>query len=213
MGSDPLDMGVVVAKGALIVLSVVSLGVIGERAWTLRRARRAELSDFTALRDSLPGGDAAGLRRRAQASAAPSLRALAIGLGQVEGAPAASPERLRDAVGQGIALETARLQDNLSLLGTVAATAPYIGLFGTVLGILSAFRHIARSGDTGAAVVAGSISEALIATAIGLGVAIPAVMAYNYFAKRAADLSLLVETHALDLAGRVSDRVSGGSKP
>jgi biopolymer transport protein ExbB/TolQ len=100
---------------------------------------------------------------------------------------------------QEVNVQIARLQNNLPLLATAASTAPYVGLFGTVLGILSAFRMIAETGQTGAAVVAGGISEALIATALGLGVAIPAVMAYNYFTARVNTLSLQIETHALDL--------------
>jgi biopolymer transport protein ExbB len=95
------------------------------------------------------------------------------------------------------------LNRNLSILATIASTAPYVGLFGTVLGILSAFATIARTGQTGASVVAAPIAEALTATAMGLGVAIPAVMAYNYFSGRVNDMMLRVETHAIDLTARL----------
>jgi len=72
----------------------------------------------------------------------------------------------------------------LWLLGTVASSAPFIGLFGTVIGIIKAFHSMAIMGSGGFAVVAGGISEALVATALGLGVAIIALIFYNYFQVR-----------------------------
>jgi biopolymer transport protein TolQ len=77
--------------------------------------------------------------------------------------------------------ETERLERRLSFLATTANTAPFIGLFGTVWGIMDSFREIGLKGTTSLSVVAPGISEALIATAIGLATAIPAVLAYNYF--------------------------------
>jgi len=80
--------------------------------------------------------------------------------------------------------ETERLERRLSFLATTANTAPFIGLFGTVWGIMDSFREIGLKGTTSLSVVAPGISEALIATAIGLATAIPAVLAYNYFVGR-----------------------------
>lgn len=80
--------------------------------------------------------------------------------------------------------ESVKLERRLSFLATVANTAPFIGLFGTVWGIMDAFREIGIRGTTSLAVVAPGISEALIATALGLATAIPAVLAYNYFLGR-----------------------------
>ena len=76
---------------------------------------------------------------------------------------------------------SSRLQDGLAFLGTVGSTAPFIGLFGTVVGILNAFQQIATQKTSGIGAVAGGISEALVTTAFGLLVAIPAVMTFNYF--------------------------------
>src|SRR5438094_4201896 len=70
------------------------------------------------------------------------------------------------------------------MLGTIGSAAPFIGLFGTVMGIIRAFHHMAIAGTGGFAVVAGGISEALIATALGLAVGIIAVVCYNYFQAR-----------------------------
>ena len=81
-----------------------------------------------------------------------------------------------------LGLEVKRLRTGLSLLATSGSTAPFVGLFGTVWGIMNSFSSIARSQDTSLAVVAPGIAEALFATAIGLVVAIPAVMAYNKLA-------------------------------
>ncbi|GJD88974.1 Biopolymer transport protein ExbB [Methylobacterium hispanicum] len=88
-------------------------------------------------------------------------------------------ERIERAMRAALGLEMKRLQNGLALLATSGSTAPFIGLFGTVWGIMNSFSSIAKSQDTSLAVVAPGIAEALFATAIGLVVAIPAVMAYN----------------------------------
>jgi biopolymer transport protein TolQ len=89
--------------------------------------------------------------------------------------------------------ETERLEKRLSFLATTANTAPFIGLFGTVWGIMDSFREIGVRGTTSLAVVAPGISEALITTALGLATAIPAVLAYNYLANRLKGVSTKME--------------------
>jgi biopolymer transport protein TolQ len=84
-------------------------------------------------------------------------------------------------MGAAVALEIDRLSDRLNILATVGATAPFVGLLGTVLGIMRSFTAIAGAQSTSLAVVAPGIAEALFATAIGLFAAIPAVIAYNRF--------------------------------
>ncbi len=83
-----------------------------------------------------------------------------------------------------ISYELARFEKNLPFLATTGSTAPFIGLFGTVIGIMNSFREIGRIGTASLAVVAPGIAEALIATAFGLFAAIPAVIAYNYFVNK-----------------------------
>lgn len=90
-------------------------------------------------------------------------------------------ERLATAMGAAVALEVDRLSDRLNVLATVGAVAPFVGLFGTVWGIMRSFSAIAAEQNTSLAVVAPGIAEALFATAIGLFAAIPAVVAYNRF--------------------------------
>jgi biopolymer transport protein ExbB len=85
--------------------------------------------------------------------------------------------------------ETQKLRKHLWILGTVASSAPFIGLLGTVVGIIKSFESMAVAGTGGFAVVAAGISEALVATALGLGVAIIALIFYNYFQSRIATLN------------------------
>ncbi len=89
--------------------------------------------------------------------------------------------------------ERLSLERNLGVLGTLGNIAPFIGLFGTVIGIIKAFRDLALSGSGGPAVVARGIAEALVATAGGLAVAIPAVIIYNYFMRKTKVISSELE--------------------
>jgi biopolymer transport protein ExbB/TolQ len=89
--------------------------------------------------------------------------------------------------------ERLKLERFLGILGTLGNIAPFIGLFGTVVGIIKAFRDLALSGSGGPAVVAKGIAEALVSTAAGLMVAIPAVIAYNYFMRRIKYISVQME--------------------
>jgi biopolymer transport protein TolQ len=95
--------------------------------------------------------------------------------------------------------ETTRLERRLSFLATTASVTPFIGLFGTVWGIMDAFRGIGMRGSATLAVVAPGISEALIATAAGLAAAIPAVVAYNYYINRIKVLSAEMENFSSEL--------------
>jgi biopolymer transport protein ExbB len=83
-----------------------------------------------------------------------------------------------------VTIEITKLERFTSIVGTIGSTAVYIGLFGTVLGIIRAFQDISKSGSGGLSVVINGISEALVCTAAGLCVAVPAVIAYNYFVKK-----------------------------
>ncbi|MDD4908064.1 MAG: MotA/TolQ/ExbB proton channel family protein [Candidatus Omnitrophica bacterium] len=83
-----------------------------------------------------------------------------------------------------VTIETVKLEHYTSIVGTIGSTAVYIGLFGTVLGIIRAFHDISQSDSGGINIVINGISEALICTAAGLCVAVPAVIAYNYFVKK-----------------------------
>ncbi|HEY8073765.1 MAG TPA: MotA/TolQ/ExbB proton channel family protein, partial [Labilithrix sp.] len=119
-------------------------------------------------------------------------------------------QRLDDAQGTHVesitrraaAAEITHLESWMALLGTIGSTAPFIGLFGTVYGIMDAFLSIGNQQSANLPVVAPKIAEALIATAIGLVAAIPAVMAYNYFARRVGQVADVMEGFAADVAAR-----------
>ena len=93
-------------------------------------------------------------------------------------------EAVKRALERSVVLTTAEMKAKLGGLGTIGSTAPFIGLFGTVLGVITAFEGMAKSGSGGLGAVSAGIAEALIETAFGLFVAIPAVMMYNYFQTR-----------------------------
>ncbi|GAB6140028.1 MotA/TolQ/ExbB proton channel family protein [Methylosoma difficile] len=94
-------------------------------------------------------------------------------------------ELLEHALLEQLQKEQRSLENGLTLLASIGSTAPFVGLFGTVLGIMHAMHQITESGSTSLDVVAGPIGDALVATAIGIAVAVPAVLAYNFFLRRA----------------------------
>ncbi|PIE01675.1 MAG: hypothetical protein CSA81_10720 [Acidobacteria bacterium] len=100
-------------------------------------------------------------------------------------------------------VEIAKLEKNINLLATTAAVAPFVGLLGTVWGIIVAFKDIAAHKSASLAVVAPGIADALIATAFGLFAAIPAVMAYNYFVSKTRGVSAEMEDFSLEFLGIV----------
>lgn len=110
------------------------------------------------------------------------------------------------------AIVHAELKRGLSGLATIGATAPFVGLFGTVVGIINAFAGIAAEAATGLAAVAGGISEALVATAIGLFVAIPAVWMFNYFTTNVESFDIEMDNSSSELIDYFIKRTSKGSK-
>ena len=110
----------------------------------------------------------------------------------------ATMDNLKRAVRKAQLLETERLGRSLSFLATTGSATPFIGLFGTVWGIMTSFQDIGQRGSASLAVVAPGISEALVATAAGLAVAIPAVIFYNYFSNRLADMEAEMENFSTD---------------
>ncbi len=112
-----------------------------------------------------------------------------------------------------IAREGQRIEEGLGVLSVVATASPFIGLFGTVWGIMNAFGRIAAAGNTNLTTVAPAIAEALFATAIGLAAAIPAYIAYNKFSIDAGKFTGRLESFADDLQAAVARRLGGGSAP
>jgi len=115
-------------------------------------------------------------------------------------------ENMDRAAQRALQLKVDKLERRTPMLGTIASTAPFVGLLGTVVGIIKAFQSIAASKGGGPEVVAGGVAEALITTAFGLFVAIPAVMGYNYLVHRVQRLALEVQVSVSEIIDRVSKR-------
>lgn len=186
----------------LLLMSVSTWAVIFWKAWMLTRARRDlavgtsafwRAADLASARSALQTLDRDGvllpLVEAVQAPEAPgTLATRALPEAQLT-------RRLRDSL-HGV---LARLQAGQVLLASVGAVSPFVGLFGTVWGVFHAMHAISQSGSAALDQVAGPVGEALIMTAAGLAVAIPAVLAYNLFGKRIAQIEADLEGFALDL--------------
>jgi biopolymer transport protein ExbB len=106
----------------------------------------------------------------------------------------------------------AALQGGIAFLASVGSTAPFVGLFGTVVGIINAFKGIETTKATGLSAVAGGISEALVTTALGLLVAVPAVWAYNYFTNKVEAFDVEMDNSSMELVNYFITRRAGGKK-
>jgi biopolymer transport protein ExbB len=163
----------------LIALSVVSLAIMIERAWFFATHRVDVDTLANRLRALLAKGSLSEAKSLVEGDSVEA-HVVSAGLSEVGRGPNAVGEAM---VGKK-AQERLRLERNLAFLGTLGNNAPFIGLFGTVLGIIKAFHDLAGNQAGGAAVVMSGISEALVATAVGLMVAIPAVVGFNFFNRR-----------------------------
>jgi biopolymer transport protein TolQ len=201
-----------VVLGVLLFFSIVSWALIVEKWWQFRRVRRQTLAFVKVYREARRPSLVQTAARKYRDSPLAQLYAAAYseisGLPDVmdhvidDGDEGLAPERL-DAVQRAMrrasGLEVAQLERYLPFLATTASSTPFIGLFGTVWGIMSAFHGIGTQGSASLAVVAPGISEALVATAAGLGAAIPAVIAYNYFVNRVRHWATEMDGFTLDL--------------
>jgi biopolymer transport protein ExbB/TolQ len=165
----------------LLFCSFLSITILLERILYYRKRSKTKRTEFmTRIKRSLNGGNVEMAKEICRTSNAPFSRVVFCGLGlhgRLE-------TEISNAMDREITIETIRLERFTSIVGTIGNTAVYIGLFGTVLGIIRAFHDIAAAGAGGMSIVIGGVAEALVCTAMGLLVAIPAVIAYNYFMKR-----------------------------
>ena len=165
----------------LMGCSVISLSIIIDRFFYYLMRSKVKRADFMkSIRGALEGGNIKRALDICKSTDTPFAKVASAGLllhGHNEVVISNTMERE-------IVVETVKLERLTSIVGTIGSTAVYIGLFGTVLGIIRAFQDISKSGFGGVSVVISGISEALICTAAGLCVAVPAVIAYNWFVKR-----------------------------
>ena len=195
-----------IATYPLIAFSVITMSIILERLWSLRNLISSTLSLAESIRPPLERGDFASALQASQAQAStPFGRMFADVLARHQ---SDSIEYLSDLTEEKRFEELEALKGPLWVLGTVSSSAPFIGLFGTVVGIVKAFHNMAIIGSGGFSVVAAGISEALIATALGLGVAILAVIFYNYFQTRVER----IEAALIIASNRVLDAIHLGRR-
>ncbi len=176
----------------MAIMSIYSLWVMVERFLTFQKAKTQSLKLLGALSNLLTQGDyGQAIEVTKKYKQSHLAKVIAAGLLEFEASrrdkrntdPELAVEAARQGMDRTAMITVAELKENLGVLATVGATAPFVGLFGTVMGIIRAFEGMAKSGG-GIASVSAGIAEALITTAGGLLVAIPAVWAYNYFQNR-----------------------------
>jgi biopolymer transport protein ExbB/biopolymer transport protein TolQ len=184
------DMGLVgyCVMGCLLMLSIYAGSVIVDRFRNFRAAKRQSMEFLPELSRCLKSGKLKEAVETAQRHDKSHVaRVVAAGITELidnqqsVADPGARVELVSRALERTAALTLADMKKGLGGLATIGSTAPFIGLFGTVVGIIHAFEGIAASGSGGVTAVSGGIAEALVATALGIQVAIPAVMAFNYF--------------------------------
>lgn len=203
---DNLGLISLLQKGGVTVIvlaffSVLSVGVMMERLWALFKFRRGSKIFSLQIEKALKNGN----REAAFAvcdKEEPLARIFKAGLAKYKEGKIAVGEAMELAAKQ----ELLYLERYLGILGTTGSTAPFVGLFGTVLGIIRAFHDLAIAEGAGPSVVADGIAEALVATAAGLFVAVPAVIAYNYFTRK-------INSAAVEIEGRAAEFIDALFEP
>ena len=200
---------------ALFIMSAWSIGVMIDRWLTFSAARKQSRTFAPLVAGALRDGkidEAIHIAERHKKSHL--AKVVTAGLQEFQ-AHQASPElsgeeieASKRALDRASAIVHAELKRGLSGLATIGATAPFVGLFGTVVGIINAFKGISTEKATGLAAVAGGISEALVTTAIGLFVAIPAVMLFNFFTTRIEAFDVEMDNSASELVDYFIKRIA-----
>lgn len=167
----------------LLLLSVISIGMILERLVTLGAVKRKSDKVNARIKEALASHNYSDIEELARDRDSLEGRALSYGLRHAKEKGVSGLEEVFSAYAL---VERPALERSLNFLATVGSNAPFIGLLGTVLGIMKAFRDLSQNvgGGAGNEVVMAGIAEALVATAVGLLVAIPAVIAYNHFQRQ-----------------------------
>ncbi|MCA9593904.1 MAG: MotA/TolQ/ExbB proton channel family protein [Myxococcales bacterium] len=177
-----LNVGAAPIMYLMLALSVASIAVIVERGWYFFRVRGNVEKLAMELEVLLSSRGAEAARQHFQASRSAAAHVVAAGLGKAGHGVSVA----REAMNGARAIQRVRLERGLAYLGTLGSNAPFVGLLGTVVGIIMAFEELGASsvGAAASGALMSAIAEALVATAIGLAVAIPAIVAFNYFQRR-----------------------------
>ena len=165
----------------LVFLSILSVGTIIERLIFFRRRRLRMVPFSRQLEEILRKEDLGGVRALLASHRGPESNIILRALEWFDDGPEAMSEVLEAAIRE----QRLELDQGSAFLGTVGNNAPFVGLLGTVLGVVAAFQQLSNTAGSAIGTVMTGIAEALIATALGIAVALPAVVAYNLFTKRA----------------------------
>lgn len=179
----------------ILACSVIALAIVMERLWTLRRRRVVPEDLVTEIREWHYRETLTEERLVRVRDGSPLGRILTAGLANRE----YSREMMKEAIHETGRQVVAELERYINTLGTIASVTPLLGLLGTVIGMIEAFGAIVEAGVGNPGVLAGGISKALITTAAGLSVAIPALMFHRYFNGKVDKLTIGMEEQALDL--------------
>jgi len=191
---------------ALIICSVVSVAIILERiVYFYRRSCVPRIAFMRSIREQFGKGDVKNALMVCKDVLTPFAHVVGIGLNSSH----LDEKEITDAMEREIIIEIYNLERWTGIVGTIGSTAVYIGLLGTVWGIMETFRDISQAGSGGMHVAIRGISEALICTAAGLFVAIPAVVAHNYFVKRISRFVMDMELCASETASLIKGKKSG----
>jgi len=194
-----------VVVAILLLMSIWSIGIMIDRAITYSAARKQSRIFVQQVAGALRDGkldEAISIAERNKKSHI--AKVVATGLSEFQAASSqVSDAELIEAAKRGlersVAIVHAEMKRMLSGLATIGSTAPFVGLFGTVVGIINAFKGIATAKATGLSAVAGGIAEALITTALGLFVAVPAVWAFNYFTNKVEAFDVEMDNSSMEL--------------
>lgn len=179
----------------IIACSVVATAIVLERSWTLRRRRIMPDNLVSSIWHLYRSGQLTEPRIQEIRDASPLGRMLAAGIAN----RLHSREIMKDSINDTGRQVVAGLERYLNTLGTIASVSPFLGLLGTVLGIIDVFGVISGGGVGNAVVLSGGIAKALITTAAGLMVAIPALMFHRFFNSKVNKLAIAMEEQALRL--------------
>ena len=194
----------------LIALSFFSVAVMVDKYRRFRAASRETQVFKAEFTKFLHGGEVQELIAAVQLHQKSHLaQVVSAGILEYDGVrasggdPSVSHELVTDALRDSMSETLVQLKQGLGFLATIGSTAPFVGLFGTVAGIINAFRNIAATGSGGMSVVSGGIAEALVTTALGIFVAIPAVAAFNYFTGRIENFHIEMNRASTQVVNRL----------
>ncbi len=222
---DPISMWHLMAWPArsvvvtLIFMSAWSIGVMIDRWIAFQSARKQSRLFAPAVANALKDGKIDdGIALAEQYKRSHLAKVVTAGLQEFQAHQISAEisgetiEASKRALERAAAIVHAELKRGVSSLATIGSTAPFVGLFGTVLGIINAFHGIAAQKSTGLGAVAGGISEALVTTAVGLFVAVPAVWVYNYFTSKIEAFDVEMDNSSSELIDYFIKKSSRGRK-